>query len=453
MTYKLDNFFKPGTIEVDWGFAETLWEILKLHGAGHNLEYHTEGDVYVHTEAVVRTMTNILGGVIETHGVTVPEEFKPERILDRHQPYIHGGGEDGESADLRGLKIQRILVCAALLHDIGKPEVFRVGKDGRLHSYGHEYTGEAMVRRLLWDEEIPVREAVCALVRWHMEPCRLLDHRDPWTHFKKVEEELRKFSTVMPGSNVMINWYDLALLKWCDVSGAEPAWNGIRAHDYSVLRYVVSRFCAGQTLYTRDSGFGYMRFKTFLPDYRHKVAPKVCVMMMGLPGAGKNTFIESDSGLKTVLRKTFENAAVEQYGDLPAEQLEPNLNKMTVLSRDTIREELGLCKPGEKYLGTPEEEATVTEVFVKKLETAAAESDVLVFNNINNKREYRDSYKKLLGKYRCFWVYVYVQAETLALNVERRKDSIPEHSFTGIINNFEMPEADEYNVLCVSLNG
>lgn len=62
-------------------------------------------------------------------------------------------------------------------------------------------------------------------------------------------------------------------------------------------------------------------------------------VMIGIPGAGKSTWIKKNLG-----------------------------EKFPIISRDLIREELGYCKEGEKFLGTPEQEETVTKIQYSKID-------------------------------------------------------------------------------------
>jgi tRNA nucleotidyltransferase/poly(A) polymerase len=64
------------------------------------------------------------------------------------------------------------LRLAALLHDVAKPRCFFVDEQGVGHFFGHDRASADMaghiLRRLRWDNR--TREAVVALVRWHMFP-------------------------------------------------------------------------------------------------------------------------------------------------------------------------------------------------------------------------------------------------------------------------------------------
>jgi putative nucleotidyltransferase with HDIG domain len=115
-------------------------------------------------------------------------------MADCPQPIVrHGEGEVWvhtrmvlealrEAAEWQGLpRGQReILLLAALLHDVGKPDRF-FGQRGGARAGGHPVRGEILARRILWEMEAPleVRETVAQLTRFHQEPFRLLESDRP----------------------------------------------------------------------------------------------------------------------------------------------------------------------------------------------------------------------------------------------------------------------------------
>ena len=139
-------------------------------------------------------------------------------------------------------------------------------------------------------------------------------------------------------------------------------------------------------------------------------------MMIGLPGAGKNTWI--DKNLPSTVKQ---------------------------VSRDDIRVELGYCTSDEKIVGTSQQEAMVSDVFNKKLVSYVKEGHDVVINNINLRKKYRDDYKKLLSKYNVRWVYVVIEAPSIEDNISRRQGQVPEDVLRNMYNGFVMPSPDEYD--------
>jgi putative nucleotidyltransferase with HDIG domain len=74
-----------------------------------------------------------------------------------------------------------VLLLAALLHDVGKPATTTIENDGRIISPGHSRRGAILTREMLWKAGVPfaIREAVCALIRWHQRPFFVIGSDDP----------------------------------------------------------------------------------------------------------------------------------------------------------------------------------------------------------------------------------------------------------------------------------
>ena len=141
-------------------------------------------------------------------------------------------------------------------------------------------------------------------------------------------------------------------------------------------------------------------------------------VMIGLPGAGKDTWIKNN---------------------LP--------NCKNIICRDDIRAELGFCKPGEKIVGTNEQENKVNFVYKKRLVDWVAAGEDVVINNTNLKRKYRNEYHKLLSNFPVKWIYVIVTAPSIEENILRRKDDIPGDIIRRMAENTQPPEPEEYDEL------
>lgn len=138
--------------------------------------------------------------------------------------------------------------------------------------------------------------------------------------------------------------------------------------------------------------------------------------MVGLPGAGKDTWI--------------------------AQNL-PNTHK--VVCRDDIRAEIGLCKAGEKIVASREQENLVTAIFNQKLKEYARAGEDIAINNINLVKRYRMEYKRTLKDFDVNWIYVVVEAPDLETNKKRREGQIPPEVFDRMVERYEPPTPDEYD--------
>ena len=139
-------------------------------------------------------------------------------------------------------------------------------------------------------------------------------------------------------------------------------------------------------------------------------------VMIGLPGAGKDTWIKNN--------------------------LPPDVR---VVCRDDIRAELGYCNPGNKIIGTNEQEFMVSSIFNTKLKMFAQEGYDIAINNINIRRQYRNDYKKILSPYDVKWIYVVVEAPSIEVNKQRRNGQIPDDAWDRLIQRFQAPTPDEYD--------
>ena len=300
-----------------------------------------------------------------------------------------------------------ILMMSALFHDIGKATTtFLKESDNMWHHYGHEVESEKITRRILWDLGYRLREKICGIVRWHMEPFNIIRSKDP-------------VSKIIDLQNKVYSLRSLYYMKKFDMRGSRSADPELTKFD-SILLDSFADICMSLNCFHSKNNIDDIKKK--INDLTNK-KPKLTVeMYIGLPGAGKDTAI----------------AASMSDGEDRA-----------IICRDDIRVELGFCEEGEKYLGTNDEENKVTEVFNRKLKDAAESGKVIVLNNMNNRRKYRDAYKQMLKDYNVCWKYIYVEASELNKNIERRKGQIHELAFRKMVETFEFPTSDEYDELLI----
>lgn len=299
-----------------------------------------------------------------------------------------------------------LLITSALFHDIGKG-VTTEFKKGNWHAYNHEFEGERITRTLLWDCPIWWREEVCALVRWHMEPLRVFDGKE---HLEKIVRLSKRV------------YVDILLyLKEADLMGSDQVQD--KTNDFAKLQMIRN--------ITLDMGC--YNVKGIIPvdgeypwlkqEPKHKV-----FMLIGLPGSGKDTYIN------TMREKDDE------------------WKNAVVLCRDDIRVELGLCEEGEKIVAKAHDEDRVSKIFNDRLIEAAKEGKNIIINNINLKKKYRDDYHQRIAQYPYSWEYVYIEADSLNKNIERREHQIIPDVFNNIIMGIDWPDYTEYDKLTIETN-
>lgn len=234
-------------------WLEWFPELEELAEVPQDPVYHAEGDVLTHTNMVLDCLTQ------NEHWRMLPPEAQTE------------------------------LWIAALLHDIGKKKTTVIESDGRVTSPGHSRAGAQIARYLIYTHPeltIPMenRERIVNMIRYHGLPVWLLHKEHP------------QHAAIMASQQV--NMHHLYLLAKNDMKG--------RISDDHTLSDQVELFpifceelnCLHKPFpfpddYTR---FIYSRDPGRDPSYPvyDDTACEV-ILMSGLPGAGKDTWISENA--------------------------------------------------------------------------------------------------------------------------------------------------------------
>jgi predicted kinase len=142
-------------------------------------------------------------------------------------------------------------------------------------------------------------------------------------------------------------------------------------------------------------------------------------IMSGISGSGKDTYISD----------------------------EPLLNCYPVVCRDDVRIELGMCKPGEKCVGTKEQESKVSAAMDEKIKKYCRNKETFIVNNMNNKKIWREKLIRQISVYEPEIIIIYV--ETLKDNYfKRRKGQVPTDVLIKMQKELEIPYPTEcYQIL------
>jgi predicted kinase len=240
------------TINKEWSslVKEFNW-VSDMKGVPQDSIYHAEGDVAIHTSMVLDALK-----ACNEYGCLSEQD-------------------------------QEIIWTSALFHDVEKRSTTVIEDDGRITSAGPARKGELTSRQIMFHDlatPFALRESIAALVRYHGLPLWAMEKRDPAKAV--IEASLR---TNMPM---------LALLAKADVLGRtcsdkhslleriemfqalceeQECWNSPRTFTSGLARFVYFR--------KENSSADYVPFD----DLKGEV-----IMMCGLPGMGKDTFLKKN---------------------------------------------------------------------------------------------------------------------------------------------------------------
>lgn len=392
----------------DWKKIEKLPEFAVLKKCEQNPKWHAEGDAWKHTVKVCEAME---------------KRLKFLRYTYKKKPFE-----------------TKLLMTAALFHDVGKG-VTTMFKKGNWHAYGHEIEGEKIARKLLWDEGYEFREQVCSLVRWHMEPLRVFEGKESIEKILKLSKN--------------VNIHNVCLLKMCDLDGSYQADEASKNEDYvkvNELEAIASHLnCSRKPTCVPTDG------KWLWKDTNDNRKQINIYMMIGLPGAGKDTLIRggiiNDSEVESLWSPEIVESPTNCIFDYFSKPLKTTKqDDCVMLSRDDLRVELGFCRINEKIVGTKYQEDKVTKVFNDRMLKAAEEGKDIIIDAINLKREYRVRILEQVSNYRVHVNYVYVEADGIQENIQRRNGQIERNVFVSMLERFEFPTPDEYDDLFVFIN-
>lgn len=347
-------------------FTELFPEINDLKDIKQNPVYHNEGDVFTHTKKVC---TQILR-LEEWQALNDDEKF--------------------------------ILYMSALFHDIGKVICTKI-EDGKIVSPKHAVRGAKIFRELIYKKyahkyniDYYTRESIASLIKYHMLPVLFMDKED-------MEREIVKTSEC-------VNMKILYLLSKCDILGREcldkddllDTVENFKEYAKEIKCYYNRRGFSNS--YSR---FLYLNYNNInLTDEVYDSRKFKVIVMVGIPLAGKDTYIET------------------HYNSLP------------VISLDSIRDELGISpRDGSKKVAT---------IAKERAKVLLREKKSFVYNATNIMKKTRDSLCKLFNDYNAKVEYIYIETpyKELMKRYNKRDRIVPKTAIDKMIRKIDM--VDEY---------
>jgi predicted kinase len=351
---------------LDWGSIQNHFDwIQNLEGCQQDPIYHAEGDVLIHTKMVCEALIS--------------------------------------SPNWRQLPLQErsMLFAAALLHDVAKPGFTKIEADGRISSKGHAREGARMVRQILSQFDPPVqfsiRETVCAIVQFGSLPIWLLEKPNPQQSVIKVSQVVRCDF--------------LALLAEADVRGRECGDRQELLDKIELFR----EFCqenncldSPRQFPSAHSRFIYFRKDNGNPDAEMFDDTKCeVVLMSGLPGSGKDYWIEE------------------------------NLPDWPVISLDALRLEMDVSPQ--------KNQSVVVDTAKQRAKEYLRSGTSFVWNATNTSKQMRQQLIDLFAAYkaRIRIVYLEVPLEEVWRRNRSRTAAVPEAVIHKLADRLDIPDRTE----------
>ncbi len=353
---------------VDFEGWERLFPALSaLKGCVGDPVHHQEGDVEVHTRMVLEAMASL--------------------------PAYRGLHEDE----------RRVVTMACLFHDVAKPATVQLVEDGRVRHVGHARRGTRMARRMLWEAGVPFseREQVCGLIRHHEVPLFAIERDAP------MEVVVRASMTARCDL--------LSVVAHADALGRKCEDKARLLDNVALFRELCEEAECLDTPYPFLDD--HTRVAYFQLGHRpanvRRFDDTVCevVVMSGLPGAGKSTWIGQ------------------------------RMRGAEVVSLDAIRRELGVLPSGDQ-----------SRVVEKARETARGllrAGRGYVWNATNVSRELREVAVGLALRYGARVRVVYVEAPCTRLREQNRgrEAVVPDAVMERLMSRWDVPDPTEAHVV------
>lgn len=345
--------------------------VVDMHGVQQDAKHHAEGDVAIHTQMVLEELRQLVA-------------FKN---LDAQK--------------------QEILWAAALLHDVEKRSTTITDDMGRISAPNHAKKGAFTARSILYRDiatDFYIREQIANLVRYHGLPIWLFNRPDP--------------QKLVAKASLDVNTELLTMLATADMRGRI-------CEDQDDMLYRVDcfrEFCGESNCLGKSKQFetDHARINYFLKadadiNYVPFDNPNFMVVMMsGLPGSGKDSFIK------------------KHYADWP------------VISLDSLREKMKVSHGDTQGSGHVIQAAKVqAKVFLRKQQP-------FVWNATNITKQMREQLTDLFFTYRAAVriEYIEVPYKVLTKQNQNREAVVPLAAIERMIDKLEPPvmsEAHEVN--------
>lgn len=361
----------------DWAYLEGCFDWVRvMQEVPQDERHHAEGNVAIHTQMVLAALKALPG-----FAALAPAA-------------------------------QEVLWAAALLHDVEKYSTTVLEPDGSITSKGHARKGETRARQILYRDittPFEIREQIAKLVRYHGLPLWIFEKPDP------------QRALILASMEVNTQW--LALLARADALGRI-------CEDQAELLYRIDCFeelcrennCWGAAypFATDTAKMHYLQREEVSPEYVPFEKPQVSVVLMsGLPGAGKDTYVQ------------------RHYKQWP------------VISLDDIRVSMKI-KPTDKSGN-----GQVIQAAKEMAKGYLRQQKDFVWNATNITRQMREQLIGLFLTYqaRVTIVYIEVPCQELLQQNRSREAIVPAAAMERLIQKLEVPTLTEAHEVVYAVRG
>jgi predicted kinase len=334
-------------------------------------QWHAEGDVWTHTKMVIEEVRRMRDNS-KKHGI-----HPDETLAIEPSDFV-------------------LLVFTALFHDAAKPLTSEFDTEtGRIRTPKHAVKGEQLTRNILRDLDcdLSTREQIAGLVRYHGRPAFLLEREEP------IHEVVRLSWLV---NNRLLYLFALADTRGRDTdSMTRPEEN---LHYWRLMAEEASCFDQAYPFATDHARYIFFRQREpnlhYIP---HENFTCTVTMMAGLPGSGKDTWLQKNRS------------------DLP------------VVSLDEIR--------GELDVDPSDDQGRVAQMAQQRCRELLRSGTSFAFNATNTMRQTRGRWLELFADYgaRIEVVFLEPPIEKILHQNRDRRSAVPESIIRRLANKCEPP--------------